>query len=198
MNKRAILAGVGVVVAAVVAFFVYKAVSLQSAAAKWSGPMQEIADEKITHDDRVTHARFVSILDAPIMSVQNAIWNVENSPQMVENIKAAKVLEANGNMKKVEMNFQSLNLPLQSFIMQWTLYPDEHRITFKTLKSQAQDIEGEYKLEPSPDGSKTQLTYTTTITDKIAMPIPQSVLDSANRELYVNTVRGIQKTVKKG
>ena len=26
--------------------------------------------------------------------------------------------------------------------------------------------------------------------------LPQSVIDSANRETYVNTVRGVQKTVK--
>ena len=30
------------------------------------------------------------------------------------------------------------------------------------------------------------------------MPFPQSVLDSANRETYVNTVRGIEKSIKQG
>jgi len=89
-------------------------------------------------------------------------------------------------------------LPLQNYTMEFTLHPEEHRVTFKTIKSQAQDIEGEYKLAESPDGKRTQLTYTSTSKDKIAVPFPKSVLDSANRETYVNTVRGIQKFVKQG
>jgi len=181
-----------------VGFFAYKAVILRGETAKWSGPMQEIAEEKIDHDNTMTHARFVSVIDAPVAKVQSAIWNVEGSQQMVENIKMSKLLESKENSKLVEINLQSLNLPLQNFTMQWTLYPDEHRITFKTVKSQAQDIEGEYKLEASPDGTKTRLVYTTTSKDKVAVPFPQSVLDSANRETYVNTVRGIQRVVKQG
>lgn len=197
MNKR-VLGGIAVVVVIVIAVVAYKAISLRREAAKWSGPVQEIAEEKITHDDKITHARFVSIIEAPVPAVQTALWDVENSQQMVENIKMSKLLQASGNTKLVEINLQSLNLPLQNLTMQWTLYPDEHRLTFKTVKSQAQDIEGEYKLEPSPDGTKTRLTYTTTSRDKIAVPFPESVLDSANRETYVNTVRGIQRAVKKG
>ncbi len=195
MNKK-VLGGIGVVAVLVIGFLVYKAMSLRSEAAKWSGPMKEIVEEEVKHDGTVTHSRYVSLIDAPVDAVQKAIWAVEDSPQTVENIKMAKVLESTDNTKLVEINLQALTLPLQNFTMLWTLYPDEHRITFKTVKSQAQDIEAEYKLEPSPDGKRTRLTYTTTSKDKIAVPFPQSVLDSANRETYVNTVRGIQKMVK--
>ncbi|HVO25299.1 MAG TPA: hypothetical protein VMW56_16890 [Candidatus Margulisiibacteriota bacterium] len=195
MDKK-VLGGIGVVAVLVIGFLAYKAMSLRSEAAKWTGPMKEIVEEEIKHDGTVTHSRYVSLIDAPVDAVQKAIWAVEDSPQTVENIKMAKVLESKDNTKLVEINLQALTLPLQNFTMLWTLYPDQHRITFKTVKSQAQDIEAEYKLEPSPDGKRTRLTYTTTSKDKIAVPFPQSVLDSANRETYVNTVRGIQKTVK--
>ena len=197
MNKNVIV-GIAVVALVVVGYVGYKAMSLRSEAAKWSGPMKEIVDEKITHDGQVTHARFVSIIEAPIGAVQQAVWDVENSQQMVENIKLSKLLESKGDTKLIEMNLQALNLPLQNLTMEFTLHADEHRITFKTIKSQTQDIEGEYKLEASPDGLKTQLTYSTTARDKIVVPFPQSVLDSANRETYVNTIRGLQKQVKKG
>jgi hypothetical protein len=196
MNKKAVFAGIGVVAVLVIGLLIYKAMSLRAEAAKWSGPMKEIVEEDVKHDGTVTHARYVSLIDAPVDAVQKAIWEVENSPGRVENIKMAKVLENKGNTKLVEINLQALTLPLQNFTMEWTLYPDQHRITFKTIKSQAQDIEAEYKLEPSPDGKRTRLVYTTTSKDKIAVPFPQSVLDSANRETYVNTVRGIEKTVK--
>ena len=198
MNKKAVFGGVGVVAVLVIGFVAYKAMSLRSEAAKWSGPMKEIVEEEVKHDGSVTHSRYVSIIDAPVDAVQKIIWDVQSSPSMVENIKMAKVLESKGNIKTVEINLQALTLPLQNFTMEWTLHAEEHRITFKTTKSQAQDIEAEYKLEASPDGKRTRLVYTTTSKDKIVVPFPQSVLDSANRETYVNTVRGIQKTVKQG
>lgn len=192
---------IAVIVAVVVlggGFLAYKVLSIRREAAKWSGPMQEIAEEKIDHDGGITHTRFVSVIDAPLARVQTLVWDVENSQQMVENIKLSKLIESKDNTKVVEMNLQALNLPLQVYTMEFTLHPDEHRISFKTVKSQAQDIEGEYKLEPSPDGTKTRLTWTSTAKDKVAVPFPQSVLDGAQRETYVNTVRGIQKAVKQG
>jgi len=197
MNKT-VLGGIAVVAVVVVGFVGYKVMSVRSEAAKWAGPMQEIAEEKIDHDDNITHSRFVSYIAAPIDKVQKAIWDVEDSSKMVENIKLSKMIEDKGNTKVVEVNLQALNLPLQAFTMEWTLYPEQHRVTFKTIKSQAQDIDGEYKLEASPDGTKTRLEYTSVAKDKIAVPFPQSVLDSANRETYVNTVRGIEKFVKQG
>jgi len=196
MNKKAVLGGAAVLAVVIVGLLAYKALSVRREAAKWAGPMKEIVEEKVDHADSVTTARFVSLIDAPIDKVQAAIWDVENSSRVVENIKMSKLLEATGNTKLVEINLQSLNLPLQNFTMEWTLYPDEHRITFKTVKSQAQDIQGEYKLEASPDGRRTRLIYTTVSKDKIAVPFPQSVLDSANRETYVNTVRGIEKSIR--
>jgi len=195
MNKKLIIGGIVVVVIAIAA---YKVLSLRAEAAKWSGPMKEITEENVTHDNNVTTTRFVSLIGAPVDKVQQAIWDVENSQNMVENIKLSKLLESKDNTKLMEINLQALNLPLQSFTMMWTLYADQYRITFKTVKSQAQDIDGEYQLEPSPDGAKTRLVYTSTSRDKIAVPFPQSVLESANRETYVNTVRGIEKQINQG
>jgi len=197
MNKN-IIAGIAAVAVLVVAFVGYKALRLRSEVAKWSGPMQEIAEEKIEHDGGVTHTRFASVIDAPVATVQKLVWDVENSQQMVENIKLSKLLDSKGNTKLVEMNLLALNLPLQAYTMEFTLHPEEHRITFKTVKSQAQDIEGEYDFEASPDGKKTRLTWISTSKDKIAVPFPQSVLEGAERETYVNTIRGIQKAVKQG
>ncbi len=198
MNKKAVFGGIGVVVVVVLAYAGYQVVRLRGEAAKWSGPMKEIVEEQVTHDNNVTRARFVSLIDAPLDKVQKAVWDVEHSDQMVANIKLSKLLESKGDTKLLEMNLQALNLPLQNYTMEFTLHPEEHRVTFKTIKSQAQDIDGEYKLEASPDGTKTQLTYTSTARDKIAVPFPQSVLDSANRETYVNTIRGIEKFIKQG
>lgn len=196
MNK-AVIGGIAVV-AVVGGFIGYEALSLRSESAKWSGPMKEIAEETITHENSVTKSRFVSIIDAPIDKVQTVMWDVENLQTMVSNFKLSKLIEAKGNTKLMEINIQALTLPTLAYTMEFTLYPAEHRVTFKTVKSQAQDIQGEYQLEPSPDGTKTRLVYLTTAKDKVAVPFPQSVLDSAGRETFVNTVRGLQKVVKQG
>jgi ribosome-associated toxin RatA of RatAB toxin-antitoxin module len=198
MNKKAVFGAIGVVVIVALGFVGYKVMSLRAQAAKWAGPMKEIVEETVTHDNNVTRARYVSLIDAPLAKVQQAVWNVENSQETVANIKLSKLLEQKDNTKLVEINLQALNLPLQTYTMEFTLHPEEHRVTFKTVKSQAQDIEGEYKFEASPDGTRTRLVYTSTAKDKIAVPFPQSVLDSANRETYVNTVRGIEKSIKQG
>jgi hypothetical protein len=198
MNKKVVLGAVAAVAAVVALVIVYQVVRIRAEAAKWSGPMKEIVEEEVKRDGSVTTSRYVSLLDAPAEAVQKVIWDVGDAQNMVDNIKLSKVLEDRGNVKLVEINLQALTLPLQQFTMEWTLYPQDHRITFKTIKSQAQDITGEYRLEASPDGARTRLTYTTTSKDKIHVPFPQSVLDSANRETYVNTVRGIEKRIKQG
>ncbi len=196
MTKK-ILGAAAVVTLGVAVLGVYQAYRVRLEAAKWSGPMKEVVEEHVTHEDAVTRSRFVSLVDAPLAAVQDAIWNVEHSQETVENIKFSKLLESSGNTKLVEIHLQSLNLPLQNFVMLWTLYPDAHRITFKTVKSQVQDIEAEYQLQASPDGTRTRIVYTTVATDKIAVPFPQSVMDSANRETYVNTVRGVEKRLRR-
>lgn len=196
MNKKVVIGAVVAAVVVVGGILVSKAMRLQSEAAKWGAPVKEIVEETVTHEGKETHARYVSMIDGPSDAVLQAIWNVEESPKVVENIKMAKVLESKGDTKVVELNLQALSLPLQNLTTQWTIDRDKKQVTFKTLKSQAQDIDALYVVEPSPDGKRTRLTYTAVIREKIAISLPKSVIDSANRETYVNTVRGIQKTVK--
>lgn len=195
MNKT-LLAMIGGAVVVVVGFVGYKAMRLKSEAAKWSGPQREIAEEAIVHDGSVTTSRFVTIIDAPIARVEAIVWNVEGLQQMVPNFKLSKLLESEPNRKKVEIAIQALTLPTLFYEMEFVIDRDAHRVTFKTVKSQAQDIEGEYQLQASPDGSKTRLEYKTVARDKVAVPFPQSVLDGAARETFVNTARAIQKMVK--
>ena len=193
MKRFAVIAAVAaaVVVLAIGGYYL----RMRSAASKWAGPMKEIVEEEVDHDGNVTKAHFVSLIDGPVDAVQRAVWAVEDSQKTIENIKLSKLLSTKDNTKVVEMNIAALNLPVQSLVMEFTLVPDQHRIAFKTLKSQVQEIEGSYQFEASPDGKRTRLDYTSTARDKITLPFPQAVLDSANRETYVNTVRSVQKQV---
>lgn len=167
---------------------------LQQQAALWKNA-KEIVEESFNKDGAVATIRYVGIINAPIDKVQDAVWAVEKSSEMVANIKKSELLKSEGNQKTVLMQLQALNLPLQQYTMQFTLDPAAHRVTFKTLQAQAADLEGAYVLEGSPDGKRTKLIYEAKSTDKIAVPFPSSVIESANRETFVNTIRGIDKVV---
>jgi hypothetical protein len=82
--------------------------------------------------------------------------------------------------------------------MEFTQFPDQHRVEFKTVDSNTQEISGSYQLEASPDGARTKLVYDAAGKDKVAVPVPESVIESASRQTFVNTVRGITKVAKSG
>ena len=168
---------------------------LQRQAAKWKNA-KEIVEESFNKDSGVATARYVGVIDGPIDKVQDAVWDVEHVSQMVQNFKKSELMKQEGNSKTVLMQLQALNLPLQQYTMEFTLDAAKHQVTFKTMQSQAADLEGSYKLEASPDGQKTRMIYEVKSTDKIAVPFPASVIESANREVFVNTVRGVEKAVK--
>jgi hypothetical protein len=196
MNKKVIVAIVGVVVLAVVGGVGYQYMRIQAEAKKWAGPHKEIVEEEVARDGAVTTTRFVSLIDLPLATVEQYLSTPERGQENVENITLSKLLKTEGNTKLIEMNVRALNLPLQFYTMQFTFFPDQHRIAFKTIESQAQDLEGEYLLEASPDGKSTRLTFRSKNKDKIALPFPQSVVDSANKEIFVNTIRGLKKAAQ--
>jgi hypothetical protein len=182
------------VVLAVVGGIAFYWIQLQRQAAQWKNA-KEIVEESFNKDGGTATVRYVGIIDGPIDKVQDAVWAVEKSSEMVANIKKSELVKAEGNQKTVLMQLQALNLPLQQYTMQFTLDAPAHKVNFKTLQAQAADLEGAYVLEPSPDGKRTKLTYEATSVDKIAVPFPAALIESANRETFVNTIRGINKMV---
>jgi ribosome-associated toxin RatA of RatAB toxin-antitoxin module len=193
MSKN-IVYGIVAVVVVVGGFVAFKAIQLQREAAKWEN-VKEIVEESFERSDDLSKTRFVAVVAAPVDKVREALWDVEDSAQMVENIKHSKMVKQEANKKQVEIHLQALNLPLQQYVMEFTLHADENRITFVTVESSLQHLEGSYQLEPSPDGTKTRVEYHSTAKDKVRVPFPSSVLESANKETFVNTIRGVNKAV---
>ena len=109
---------------------------LQQQAAVWKNA-KEVVEESFNKDGGVAKIRYVGIIEAPIDKVQDAVWAVEKSSEMVANIKKSELIKAEGNDKTVLMQLQALNLPLQQYTMQFTLDPATHKVNFKTLQAQA-------------------------------------------------------------
>jgi hypothetical protein len=195
MNKKALI-GIVVVVVVVVAGAAVYFHQLRVQAAKWKEATEFVKDEStITREGVVTKAHFVSIIDAPMAKVEDAMWKVEDGSRWIDNVKLSELVEQKGDTKVLKMQIQALNLPVQHYTMEFTRHPGEHLITFKTVASQTQDVEGSYRFEPSPDGKRTRLVYESTSRDKIQVPFPEDVLEGAMRETFVKTVRGITKSL---
>lgn len=193
--KKGVIVGVVVLVVVVVAAAGYF-LKLRAEAAKWKEAVEFVKEESnITNEGVIIKAHFVSIIDAPADKVEAAVWKVEDGAKVIDSVKLSELVEQKGNTKVLKMQIQALNLPVQHYTMEFTRHPDEQRISFKTLSSQSEDIEGSYRFESSPDGKRTRLIYDSTSKQKVQLPVPQDVLEGALRETYIKTVRGIKKVL---
>jgi hypothetical protein len=189
MNWKAV---VGAVVLLIVVVVGYYYVQYRRLASELAGAT-EVVDASFKKDGAVAQIRYVGVIDGPLDKVQDAVWGVERSSQMIENIRKSELMQQDGNKKTVLMQLKAGTLPLQQVVMLFTLDAPNHEISFKTTQAQAADLEGKYHLEAA--GNRTRITYEATQTDKIANPFPDGVVETANREVFVNTVRGINKSL---
>jgi hypothetical protein len=189
MNAKTIVGGLVLLVLIGVGWFYVK---WQLQDAKYRGA-QEIAEESFKKDGKIANIRYVGVINGPIDKVQEAVWGVEKSAGVIENIKKAELMKQEGDTKTILMQLQAGTLPVQQYVMLFTLDAPNHTVKFKTTQAQAADLEGSYTLKAN--GDKTVLTYEAVSTDKINLPFPDGVIESANREVFVNMVRGITKQV---
>jgi hypothetical protein len=189
MNWKAIVGAIALLIVVVIGYFY---VQYRREVAELAGA-KEILEASFKKDGPVAKLHYVGIVDGPVDKVQDAVWGVENAPKMIENFKKAEVQQQDGNNKTVLMQLKAGNLPLQQVVMQFTLDPAKHTVSFKTTQAQLADLAGTYYLEPV--GNRTKLTYDATATDKVANPLPDGVVETAQREVFVNTIRGINKSI---
>ena len=144
---------------------------MQTAALQWEGPVAEILSERLDkHADTMT-MEFTSRLDAPLADIWQAFSEPERSAEFSETIRVSRLLQAQGNSKLILFELVMLGQP-QRLSMQFTFLPGENRVRIQSVESQLSDIQGEYRFTPSPDGTKTLLTYTGTLKDKVSLPVP--------------------------
>ena len=168
---------------------------MRTAALQWEGPVAEILSEKLDkHADTMT-MEFTSRLDAPLADIWQAFSEPERSAEFSETIRVSRLLQAQGNSKLILFEMVMLGQP-QRLSMRFTFLPGENRVRIQSVESQMSDIQGEYRFTSSPDGTKTLLTYTGTLKDKVSLPVPLALQKNAARESFVSTVRALKKGVE--
>jgi uncharacterized protein YndB with AHSA1/START domain len=196
MNKKVVFGIVGAVALIVIAWAGYQFLALQRAAVEWEGPLKEIASEKMEKTGDTWHIEFQTIFDAPVARVYEAYTHPERARELApERVVASELKSSSGNKKVVEIRGRVLNLPIQRLVIEYSFYPDERRITSRTLDYNMADISSEYRFQASPDGAKTLLRFTQTSKEKLGNPLPTSVQKGALKESYVTTVRTVNKAL---
>lgn len=193
MSRRRLGLSIGVLV--LLGLGVWAGLSFQrmrTAALQWEGPVAEILSEKIDKHAETMTMEFTSRLDAPLADIWQAFSEPERSAEFSETIRVSRLLQAQGNSKLILFEMVMLGQP-QRLSMQFTFLPGENRVRIQSVESQMSDIQGEYRFTPSPDGTKTLLTYTGTLKDKVSLPVPLALQKNAARESFVSTVRALKK-----
>ena len=168
---------------------------LRTAALQWEGPVAEILSERLDKHAATMTMEFTSRLDAPLADIWQAFSEPERSAEFSETIRVSRLLQAQGNRKLILFEMVMLGQP-QRLSMQFTFLPAENRVRIQSVESQLSDIQGEYRFTSSPDGTKTLLTYTGTLKDKVSLPVPLALQKNAARESFVSTVRALKKGVE--
>ena len=169
---------------------------MRTAALQWEGPVAEILSERLDKRADTMTMEFTSRLDAPLADIWQAFSEPERSAEFSETIRVSRLLQAQDNRKLVLFEMVMLGQP-QRLSMQFTFLPGENRVRIQSVESQLSDIQGEYRFTSSPDGTKTLLTYTGTLKDKVSLPIPLALQKNAARESFVSTVRALKQGVER-
>ena len=174
------------------AFLGVRYYQLRTAARLWEGPVPEILSEKLDKQADTMTIEFTSRIDAPVVTVLRAFSEPERTAEFSTIVRYSKLLQSEGNRKVVEFEMVILGQS-QRFTLEFTFLPDEKRVVVKTVENQLADLSGEYRLVPSPDGTKTLLTYSGTSKDRVKLPVPLALQKSALRETFVSTIQALKK-----
>jgi len=131
-------------------------------------------------------------IDAPLEDVYDAFNRPEDLEKHSEQYQETKLVKSEGMVKVVDYRVSTLGR-VQSFTMELTMVPAEHKVKIKTIKSSLADITGEYRLEPAPGGKGTIVYYTADQKDLRNIPFPVSVQKTAIKEAFDNLIAGIKK-----
>lgn len=193
---KAALAVIGVVLVAVLIYGFVQYRAIQQAA---SSPVREITSESLEKTGDTWHVKFTSKFDAPIDKVFDAFQHPERAAEFApENVLKAEIKEDRGNTKIVSVIGKLDILPpgfkVQNLVTEYTVYPDQKRITSRTIDFKLADIDSEYKFAPTPDGKGTLLTFTQTSKQK-QQALVEALQKGALRETYITQVRAVERAL---
>src|SRR5262249_49390291 len=117
-----------------------------------TSPIKQIATERIERVGDTWHVDFTSRFDAPVDKVFEAFTHPERVKEFApENVLKSDLVKEEGNTKTVDIVGRLDILPpgfkVQNLRIEYTYFPDQKRITTKTIDFKLADITADYKFE---------------------------------------------------
>jgi hypothetical protein len=160
-------------------------------------PAKEIATSSLVKTGDTWDGVFTSKIEAPIDKVMEAASHPEKGHDLVpDSILKSEIVSESGNTKTMDVVIKLEILPpgfkIQNVRNEYTYYPQEKRFTTKSIDFKLADITGDYRFEPSGDG--TLLKYTQKSKDKGGIAL-ESLQKGAQCETFAIQVRVLRRAL---
>ena len=150
-----------------------------------------VLTENIEHQGDQWHAEFTARVDAPEPKVFDTIRNFDKGHY--DEIQSMEVISENDHQKVVEIKIAPVPGQVMTTRLGFEFFPDQHRITYRTLSSGPFSSEAEYDLED--EGAHTLVKFDDTTTVPTQIPVPDAIIKRFIRNYFVSQLRDLQKTL---
>jgi uncharacterized membrane protein len=181
-TARRLIILVSVAAAAVLVYRFYQGRRVQQAG---------IISESIEHQGGAWTVDYTARIPAPAKAVFGAIEHIEDSH--ADSIRSVKVLSEKGNRKVVEL---TMNGPANQSVVTkiaFEYFPEDDRITYRTLDSPMLDTNAEYKL--TDEGASTLITFHQTATSSKPINLPEAIVKEVIRSVFIGQLDGIKRSL---
>ena len=151
-----------------------------------------LSQSETTLDDGSVRMEYVSLVNAPADPLFLAFSDVEHHAEFVTGVTESKLVSSAGNKKVIDITNEVLGRPNRATI-EWTIEPQQRKLSFKTVEAQYTDNSAEYVIDPSPDGTRSRVTTIYYLRDKGGHPFPLYTLRGAIRDSYVAAVGSVKR-----
>jgi len=159
----------------------------------WEQPEEILLSKSaVEQPDGSVEMRFVSLVNVPADPLFGALSDVERHAEFIDGITESKLVSAEGKKKVIDITNNVLGRPNRARI-EWTIDAPTRTLSFRTLEAEFTDNSAEYRIDPSPDGTRARVTTVYSLRDKGGHPFPLYSLKTGIEDSYVAAVRGVKR-----
>lgn len=142
--------------------FLLLATGCGSGGVDWNAPENFTLREKRSSKEGAEQLEYWSLIDAACQPIYDALVDVEHYPEFIPGVERSNLLAVTPTSKTVQIAQRVIARQLNAKV-EWTFNPEKRQIAFKTLNSDLAYNDGNYELEPSPDGKRCLVRTTFTV-----------------------------------
>jgi carbon monoxide dehydrogenase subunit G len=159
----------------------------------WSAQENFFAVEESEKTDQGARLEFHSLVDAPAPQVYRALADPEHYADFIEGVSESALVSAEGDTKVTQITQSVIGRQSRARV-KWTLHPEERKIEFETLQSDANYNDGSYQVFSSPDGKRSYIVSVYFVKEKGApQNVPIGVLMGATRDSFERAAHSVKR-----